>query len=65
MTKELLTLEETARVLHVKYGRAAELAREGVIPVVRLGRQIRINPDDLNQFIANGGKALPGGWRRA
>ncbi len=65
MNSQLLTLEETARVLTVTYARAAELARQGVIPVVRLGRQIRVNPDDLNQFIASGGKALPGGWRRA
>jgi excisionase family DNA binding protein len=65
MTKELLTLEQTARVLTVTYARAAELARQGVLPVVRLGRQIRVSPDDLNQFIANGGKALPGGWRRS
>jgi len=65
MTSQLLTLEQTARVLTVTHSRAAELARQGVLPVVRLGRQIRVNPDDLNQFIANGGKALPGGWRRA
>ena len=65
MNSQLLTLEQTARVLTVTYSRAAELARQGVIPVVRIGRQIRVNPDDLNQFIANGGKALPGGWRRS
>ena len=65
MVNELLTLEDVARVLHVKYGRAAELGREGIIPVVRLGRQIRINPEELNSFIASGGKALPGGWRRS
>jgi putative molybdopterin biosynthesis protein len=65
MTNELLTLEQTAKVLSVTYARAAELAREGIIPVVRLGRQIRINPEDLNSFIASGGKALPGGWRRS
>ena len=63
MTKELLTLEQAARVLQVKYARAAELARDGIIPVVRLGRQIRIDPSRLGEFIANGGKALPGGWR--
>jgi putative molybdopterin biosynthesis protein len=64
MTKELLTLEQTARVLKVNYGRAAELARQGIIPTVRLGRQIRIDPDQLTDFISNGGRALAGGWRR-
>jgi excisionase family DNA binding protein len=64
MTLELLTLEQTAKVLRVKYARAAELARDGVIPVVRLGRQIRVDPERLSNFISRGGKALPGGWRK-
>ena len=61
---ELLTLEQAARVLCVKYARAAELARDGMIPVVRLSRQILVDPDQLRGFIENGGRALPGGWRR-
>jgi excisionase family DNA binding protein len=65
MAQALLTLKETARVLAVTYVRAAELARDGIIPVVRLGRQVRVNPTDLNQFISTGGKAPPGGWRRS
>lgn len=64
MGKELLTLTQAARVLKVGYPRAAELAREGVIPVVRLGRQVRVDPDQLTEFISSGGKALPGGWRK-
>jgi excisionase family DNA binding protein len=65
MTKQLLTLVQTAKVLKVKYPRAAELARDGIIPVVRLGRQVRVDPDQLTQFISGGGRALPGGWRKA
>ena len=64
MTKELLTLAQTAKVLKVKYPRVAELARDGLIPVVRLGRQVRVDPDQLTEFISSGGKALPGGWRK-
>jgi excisionase family DNA binding protein len=60
----LLTLQEVAERLSVSYGRAAELARLNVIPVVRLGRQIRVDPIRLQEFIAGGGRALPGGWRR-
>jgi excisionase family DNA binding protein len=62
---ELLTLEQAAQILHVTYNRAAELAREGIIPVVRLGRQIRVDPEELRAFISQGGKAWPGGWRRS
>ena len=61
MTKELLTLDQVARILQVKYHRAAELAREGILPVIRLGRQVRVCPDQLAAFLANGGASLPTG----
>jgi excisionase family DNA binding protein len=64
MDTRLLTLEDLARTLNVSYARAAQLAREGVLPTIRLGRQIRVHPDQLNEFLARGGRALPGGWRR-
>jgi hypothetical protein len=46
--------------------RVYALAREGIIPSIRLGRSIRFDPAQIAAFIANGGKALngPGGWRR-
>ena len=65
MSEKLLTLSESAAMLNVKYPRAAELVRLGLMPgVVRLGRQIRIDPIKLHEFIQEGGRALPGGWRR-
>jgi excisionase family DNA binding protein len=65
MGQSLLTLEDSAKILNVSYARAAQLAREGVLPgTVRLGRQIRVHPDKLQEFIDTGGCALPGGWRR-
>lgn len=65
-SRPLLTLQNTADILNVKYPRVAEMVRTGTIPdtcIVRLGRQIRINPDALEQFVRNGGKALAGDWR--
>jgi hypothetical protein len=61
---KLLTLDQTAEILNTTYARAAGLARENLIPVVRLGRQIRVDPIRLQEFIAGGGRALPGGWKR-
>ena len=29
-----------------------------------LGRQIRVDPDGLQDWIDGGGRTLPGGWRR-
>jgi putative molybdopterin biosynthesis protein len=60
----LLTLPEVAEILRVNENRAADLARRGLIPIVRLGRQIRVSRAQLDQFVASGGRALPGGWKR-
>jgi excisionase family DNA binding protein len=65
MAKRLITLHDAAEILGVRYSRAADLARQDLIPTVRLGRNIRIDPVKLDEFIDNGGQALPGGWRRA
>ena len=64
MFRQQLTLEQAADILQVSYARAAELARLGLLPVVRLGRQVRVDPDQLAQFISRGGEGLPGGWRQ-
>jgi len=63
----LLKIPEVAERLAVTVARAYDLARAGVIPVVRLGREIRVDPEALDAWIAAGGAALsgPGGWRRA
>jgi putative molybdopterin biosynthesis protein len=65
MAQELLTLTEVAQILRISYPRAAELVRQGLLPAVRLGRQVRISPERLSAWIASGGEALPGGWRKA
>ena len=61
---KLLTIEEVAALLGVRRERGYELARLGVIPAVRLGRQVRVDRAALEQWIRCGGRALPGGWRR-
>jgi excisionase family DNA binding protein len=61
---KLLTLQEAADLLRIRYWRAAELARRGVLPAIRLGRQTRIDPVRLREFLDRGGQALPGGWRK-
>ncbi len=59
----LLTVDEVAGVLCVSVARAYELARMGVLPTVRLGRQVRVNKARFIEWIDAGGAALPGGWR--
>ena len=61
---ELLTISEVARVLRVPTARAYRLARDQLIPTVRIGRQVRVHPRALAVWMASGGQTLPGGWRR-
>ena len=59
------TIAEVAAMLRVRPARVYELIRLDVLPgVVRVGRQIRIDAVALDAWIAAGGYALPGGWRR-
>jgi excisionase family DNA binding protein len=65
--KGLESVEYAAKRLNITEQRAYQLAREGILPegvIVRLGRQIRIDPDELEKFIRGGGQALPGGWKK-
>lgn len=62
--KRLLRIPAVARILDLPEQRIYELARQGILPHVRLGRQIRIDSEQLELFIKNGGRALPGGWRK-
>jgi len=59
MVKKLLPIPAVAEILDVSPWRAYELARLGILPVVRLGRQIRVDPDALDRFIRSGGSARP------
>ncbi len=54
----LLTVPEVAPILRVSAARAYELARDGVLPVVRIGRQVRVDPTVLRDWIREGGAGL-------
>jgi len=62
---QLLKVPEVAELLQVSEWRAYQLVREGILPAVHLGRQVRIPADKLREFVESGGKRLDGGWRRA
>jgi excisionase family DNA binding protein len=64
MSEKLLTVPEVADYLQVTNARVYELLRQGALPVVRLGRQVRINPSVLQKLVEAGGITLPGGWKR-
>ena len=60
----VLTVKQVAEFLQVDVARVYELCRSGLLPHVRLGRQVRVSRAALEEWIRNGGKPLPGGWRK-
>jgi excisionase family DNA binding protein len=62
-SENLLTIDELAAVLHVRRQRAYDLVRQGLVPAVRVGRQLRVDRLALRAWVHAGGRALAGGWR--
>lgn len=54
----LLTAKQVADILQVALPRVYELAREGNLPCVRMGRQIRFHESKLMEWIEQGGSVL-------
>lgn len=51
----LLTAKEVSVALQIPLARVYELARQNLIPSVRLGRQIRFDENALREWAARGG----------
>lgn len=57
---KMLRASEVAELLDLPEKRVRILAREGIIPRVKVGRQIRFNEAELEAWIAAGGAGYPG-----
>lgn len=55
----MLLAPEVAEILNVSVPRVYELIRAGVLPSVRLGRQVRVDRRKLQAFLDDGGRCLP------
>lgn len=51
----LLTAAPLAKAVNVSTSRIYQLARDGLIPCVRIGRQVRFHPGTVAEWIAQGG----------
>jgi excisionase family DNA binding protein len=51
MLSPLLTTSEAAELLRLREGTLREHTRRGLVPHVRLGRQIRYDADDLATWL--------------
>jgi excisionase family DNA binding protein len=61
----LLLAAEAAALLRLSENRVYELAKRGLIPCVRIGRQIRFPEDKLLAWIEAGGSPLEAAARPA
>ena len=58
MNKQILIVDEVAKLLRVDKQRVYELVRTNQIPVIRLGkRQYRFSADEINHWLENGGES--------
>ena len=62
--RPLLKATAVAEWLEVSEWRVYDLVRQDLIPHVKMGRNVRFDHDAIEGWIAEGGTALPGGWRR-
>lgn len=56
--EKLLRVREVAALLQVEPARVYQLVREGLLPVVRLGRSVRVHPGELDRWARRGGRQL-------
>ena len=59
--KKLLDAKQVASVLGVSKATTYELIRRGQLPCVRVGKGIRIHPDNLERWLQLGGTRRPDG----
>jgi len=55
----MLTADEASQVLRVRKPQLYALARDGIVPAVRVGRAVRFNRDILLNWIRTGGATRP------
>jgi len=56
----LLTVTEVAEVLRLSVRSVRRLILENKLRVVRIGRAVRVRPEDLRSFLDASGQARPG-----
>lgn len=56
-----LTAKEVSMLLQIPPARVYELARQNLIPSIRMGRQVRFNEEALRAWAESGGRQQPAG----
>ena len=62
--KRCVDADQVAEMLSTSRWRVYQLARERIIPCVRIGRQVRFDLEAIDHFIKTGGRGLEDQARR-
>lgn len=57
-TAPFLTADQIAETFQLSRHRVYDLARKGIIPSVRIGRQLRFSSEDVERWVRAGGSGL-------
>ena len=63
-TEGLISVETLAPYIGVSKARLYLLARDQIVPSVRVGRSVKFDPQQVRKWIESGGESYPGGWRK-
>ncbi|HHU98210.1 MAG TPA: helix-turn-helix domain-containing protein [Petrimonas sp.] len=58
MNQRLMTASQTAKMLNISKHRLYDLAKRGIVPHVRLGRQVRFDTKQIDAWLEHGGTQL-------
>jgi len=62
---KFLTVNEIAETIGLSTGRVYETIRLGLLPAVRIGRQVRVEEQAFRDWVSNGGQSYPLNKKRA
>ena len=60
----LVTAQTVADAFNIPVATVYALAREGLLASIRIGRSVRFCPEQLHEFIRQGGRSFEHGWRK-
>ena len=56
---KFLTVNEIAEIIGLSTARVYETIRRGLLPAVRIGRQVRVEEQAFREWVNNGGQTYP------
>ena len=61
---QLIDAQGAGDILNLRIKQVYMLAKQGIVPAVRVGRLLRFDPVALRRWIAEGGQGFEAGWKR-